>query len=423
MEAKQILKERPQRCCDLDVGAIREDFPILKRLIYGKPLIYLDSAATTQRPTQILEAMCEYCRYYNSNIHRGIYTISEEATAKYEGARKKLANFINARSPKEVIFVRNATEAINLVAYSWGRANVGPGDEIILSEMEHHSNLVPWQQLAKEKGAKLKFIPIDEEGLLRLDQMEVLLSDRTKLLAITHMSNVLGTINPVKEIVKRARSVGAATLIDGAQSVPHLGVDVRDIGCDFLAFSGHKMLGPTGIGALYGRRELLEEMPPFLTGGDMIIEVHFSGAKWNELPWKFEAGTPSIAEGIALGAAVDYLAKIGLDRIRQHEKDLVEYTLARLDEMGKIKIYGPRDPELRGGVVAFNIEGMHPHDLASILDREGICIRAGHHCAQPLLERLGVKATARASFYIYNTEEEVDALVDGINKARKIFEL
>ena len=404
----------------LDVWAVRHDFPILHQEVHGHPLVYLDNAASSQKPLRVIEAIDDYYRRYNANVHRGIHKLSEEATTAYEEARKKVARFINARSPKEVIFTRNTTESINLVAYSWGRANIREGDEILLTEMEHHSNLVPWQLLAQEKGARLRFVPITDDGLLDLDALDGLLTERTKLVSVVHMSNVLGTINPVAEIVRRAHEVGALVLLDGAQSVPHLRVDVQALDCDFLAFSGHKMCGPTGIGVLYGKRELLEAMPPFLGGGDMIREVHLERSTWNSLPWKFEAGTPSIAQGIGLGYAVDYLTEIGMEAIHAHEREVTAYALSRLSEIPGITLYGP-PVKLRGGVVSFNLEGVHPHDIATILDSEGVAIRAGHHCAQPLMRRLGVVATARASFYLYNTCEEVDVLVRAVEKAKQIF--
>ncbi len=404
----------------LDVWAVRRDFPVLHQEVHGHPLVYLDNAASSQKPLRVIEAIDAYYRRYNANVHRGIHKLSEEATTAYEEARQKVARFINARSPKEVVFTRNATESINLVAYSWGRANIREGDEILLTEMEHHSNLVPWQLLAQEKGARLRFIPVTDDGLLDLDALDTLLTERTKLVSVVHMSNVLGTINPVAEIVHRAHEVGALVLLDGAQSVPHLKVDVQALDCDFLAFSGHKMCGPTGIGVLYGKREILEAMPPFLGGGDMIREVHLEWSTWNSLPWKFEAGTPSIAQGIGLGYAVDYLTEIGMEAIHAHEQEVTAYALSRLSEIPGITLYGP-PAKLRGGVVSFTLEGVHPHDIATILDAEGVAIRAGHHCAQPLMRRLGVVATARASFYLYNTCEEVDALVRAVEKAKQIF--
>ena len=414
----------------LDVQAIRADFPILARTVHGKPLVYLDNAATSQKPETVIRALDEYYRHYNANIHRGVHTLAEEATEAYEGARRKVARFINAPHPAEIVFVRNTTEAINLAAYTWGRANVGAGDVIILSLMEHHSNLVPWQLLAQATGARLEFIGLDGEGRLVLDDLDQHLDrfgGRVKLVAVSAMSNVLGTINPVAEIAARAHRVGALCLVDGAQSVPHLPVDVQALDADFLAFSGHKMLGPTGIGVLWARREILEAMPPFLGGGDMIRSVHLRESRWNEVPYKFEAGTPNVAHGIGLGAAVDYLDNLGMAEVHAHEQALAAYALERLAEVPNLRIYGPPAAE-RGGVVTFNLlrDGellIHPHDLASILDREGIAIRAGHHCAQPLMEHYGVPATARASFYIYNTEEEVDKLAEALRKAQRLFGL
>ena len=404
----------------LDAQAVRADFPILSRQIHGKPLVYLDSAATSQKPAVVIDAMDDYYRRYNANPHRGVYTISEEATAAYESARQRVATFINAASPKEVIFTRNTTEAINLVRYSWGRVNVRSGDRILLTEMEHHSNLVPWQLLAQEQGARLEFLCIDDDGLLQLDQLERKLAG-VRLLALTHQSNTLGTINPIKAIAAAARRAGAVVLVDGAQAVPHMPVDVQDLDVDFYAFSGHKMCGPTGIGVLWARRALLESMPPFLGGGDMIKRVKLNEATWNDLPWKFEAGTPSVAEGIGLGAAVDYLSQFGMERVRSHERTLVDYAMEKLQEIPGITLYGPRDPEIHGGAISFTLPNIHPHDLATLVDREGIAVRAGHHCTQPLMDRLGVPATTRASFYIYNRVDEVDQLVGGIQKAQKVF--
>jgi cysteine desulfurase/selenocysteine lyase len=404
----------------INAEAVRAEFPILSRQINGKPLVYLDSAATSQKPDAVIEVMDDYYRRYNANPHRGVYTISEEATAAYEAARQRVASFINAASPKEVVFTRNTTEAINLVRYSWGRANIRSGDRILLTEMEHHSNLVPWQLLAQEVGARLEFLCIDDEGLLLLEGLERKL-EGVKLLAITHQSNTLGTINPIKPIAEAAHRAGALVLVDGAQAVPHMPVDVQDIGVDFYAFSGHKMCGPTGIGVLWARRALLEAMPPFLAGGDMIRRVHLTDASWNDLPWKFEAGTPSVAEGIGLGAAVDYLKKFGMDSVRAHERTLVDYAMEKLQDIPEITIYGPSDPELHGGSISFTLPNIHPHDLATLIDRDGIAVRAGHHCTQPLMDRLGVPATTRASFYIYNRPEDVDQLVTGIQKAQKVF--
>jgi len=400
-----------------DIINIRKDFPIFNT---GKKLIYLDSAATSQKPSIVIDAIHSFYSNSNANVHRGIYTLSEEATIKYEEAHKKVAGFINAKSFREIVFVRNTTEAINLIAYSWGRKNIGKGDVIILSQMEHHSNIVPWQILAREKGAVIKYAEIDNRGKLRIESLESLLKGKVKLVAITQMSNVLGTINPVKKITSMAHKAGAVVLIDGAQGVPHEPTDVQDIGCDFYAFSGHKMLGPTGVGVLYGKKEMLNDMPPFLGGGDMIKSVSFEEARWNDLPWKFEAGTPAIAEGIALGVAIDYLKSLGMTKIRNYENELALYAMDKLKDVNDIEIYGHLAEE-RGGIVSFNLKDVHPHDVASVLSSENIAIRAGHHCAQPLHDRLGVSASSRASFYIYNTTEEIDALVNGLKKARKIY--
>jgi cysteine desulfurase/selenocysteine lyase len=414
----------------LDINQIRADFPILARQVHGKPLVYLDNAATSQKPESVIQAMDDYYRRYNANIHRGVHTLAEEATAAYEGARRKVGRFINAPSPREVVFVRNTTEAINLVSWSWGRANVGEGDVIILSLMEHHSNLVPWQLLAQATGARLEFIGLDPQGRLLLEDLDRLLDafgQRVRLVSISGMSNVLGTLNPVAEIAPRVHQAGALLLVDGAQSVPHIPVDVRAIGADFLAFSGHKMLGPTGIGVLWARKEILQAMPPFLGGGDMIRSVHLRHSEWNDIPHKFEAGTPNVAHAIGLGAAVDYLAGLGMENVQAHEQTLAAYAMDRLATVPNLQIYGPPAGE-RGGVITFNLirDGellIHPHDLASILDREGVAIRAGHHCAQPLMEHYGVPATARASFYVYNTEEEADKLVEALLKAQQVFGL
>jgi cysteine desulfurase/selenocysteine lyase len=407
----------------LNVKAIQSEFPILQVEAHpGVPLIYLDSAATSQKPAPVIEAMVEYLSGYNANVHRGIHRLSEDATVAYEGARQRISAFINAPDPATVIFVRNTTEALNLVAYSWGRANIRPGDEILLTEMEHHSNVVPWQLLAEECGAVVRYLPITDAGLLDLGALPEMLGERTRLFAFTAMSNVFGTINPVKELVLAARAVGAISVVDAAQSVPHLSVDVQDIDCDFLAFSGHKMCGPTGIGVLYGRRDLLEEMPPFLSGGDMIRRVEFEGSTWNDLPWKFEAGTPSIAEGIGFGAAVDYLSAIGMDEIHAHEQFITGYALEALSEVKGLRTIGPPVAQ-KGGVVAFTLDGIHPHDIAQILDQDGIAIRAGHHCAMPLHHRLRIPASARASFYLYTSSDEIDKLVTGLNRVRKVFRL
>lgn len=407
---------------ELDINKIREDFPILKRLVHGKPLVYLDNSATSQKPDCVIDAIANYYRTCNANTHRGVHLLSEEATDQYEKAHRTVARFINATSYKEIVFVRNATEAINLVAYSWGRANISKGDVILLSEMEHHSNLVPWQNLAKEKDAELRFIEVDEEGCLKMDLMDTVLTDKVKIVSVTQMSNVLGTINQVELIIEKAHSVGALVMVDGAQSVAHMEVDVQSLDCDFLAFSGHKMVGPTGIGVLYAKRAILEQMPPFLGGGDMISEVKLRESTWNELPWKFEAGTPSIAQGIVLGVAIDYISNIGMAAIHKHEQELIAYAMERLNSVDGIKILGPI-PEKRGGLVSFSLDDIHPHDLATILDREGVAIRAGHHCAQPLHEKYGLGASARASFYLYNKKEEVDIMVEAIVKAKKIFQI
>jgi len=405
----------------LDVARIRKDFPILERKVYGKPLVYLDNAATSQKPRQVIDELVRYYENYNANIHRAVHCLGEEATAAYEEARAKVAAFINAPSPECVIFTRNTTEAINLVAYTWGRANVREGDEILLTQMEHHSNLIPWQRLAAEKGATVRYIELTDTQTLALDGLENLFEARTRIMAMPHVSNSMGTINPVGKIAPEARRNGTAFLVDGAQGAPHLPVDVQAIGCDFYAFSSHKMLGPTGIGVLYARKELLEEMEPFLGGGEMIRRVDFEGATWNDLPWKFEAGTPNIADAIGFGAAIDYLNDLGMENVRQHEIEITEYVLNRLGEFDDITLYGPPDPRDRGGVVSFNLGDLHPHDIGTVLDRHGVAIRAGHHCTQPLMRTLGVSGTARASFYVYNTLEEVDVLVEALEAAREFF--
>ena len=405
-----------------DVQAVRNDFPILKRLVNGKPLVYLDNAATSHKPRQVIDALVDYYEGYNSNVHRGVHTLSVEATEHYEEARVKVARFINAPEPEHVIWVRNTTEAINLVAKTWARANVHAGDEILVTEMEHHSNLVPWQQLAADNGATLKFIGLDDDYKLDLSDLDTLLTAKTRLVAITHMSNVLGTITPVERIIEGAHRVGAAVLVDAAQSVPHLPIDVQKLDCDFLAFSGHKMLAPTGIGCLYVRGELLEEMEPFLHGGEMVLEVTFETASWAPLPMRFEAGTPNIADAIGMGAAVDYLEALGMDNVRQHEMAITRYAVERFREMEEVTTYGTSELEMRGGVVSFYLDGVHPHDLGQVLDSYGIAIRTGHHCAMPLVRsRLNVPATARASFYIYNTAAEVDALIDGLKATVEYF--
>jgi cysteine desulfurase/selenocysteine lyase len=407
----------------LDVSRIRADFPILGREVRpGVPLAYLDSTASSQKPEAVIEAMNAFYRRSNANIHRGIHTLAEEATAAYEEARAKVAKFIAAPAARQVIFTRNATEAINLVAYSWGRANLSAGDVVILTEMEHHANLVPWHILASEKNIRLEFIPVTDDGMLDLAEYDRLLALGPKLVSFTHMSNVLGTINPAEEIIRKAKAVGAITLVDGAQSVPHFAVNVQQLGCDFLAFSAHKMCGPTGIGVLYGRKDLLETMPTFLGGGDMIKTVHLRSFTPNSIPHKFEAGTPAIAEAVGLGAAVDYLATIGMDAIAAHEHAIMEYALERLAEIPGLRVFGG-NARPRGGVAAFSLPGIHPHDVAQILDETGVAVRAGHHCAQPLHEKFGLTATARASFYLYNTTEEVERLVEGIYRVKKVFSI
>jgi cysteine desulfurase/selenocysteine lyase len=402
---------------------IRQDFPILKREVHGKPLVYLDSTASSQKPNAVIEAMSHYYQSYNANVHRGVYQISEEATLAMDKARLKIARFINARQSKQIVFTRNTTESINLVAYSWGNANIHQGDLIVLTEMEHHSNLVPWQLLAQRTGARLEFVPVTDDGLLDQTVYQQLLQQHPKLVAFTHVSNVLGTINPVQQMIEQAHEVGAIALIDAAQSVPHIPVDVQALDADFLCFSSHKMLGPTGIGVLYGKRALLEEMPPFIGGGDMIRSVSLRSSTWNDLPWKFEGGTPAIAEAIGFGAAIDYLNAIGMDEVQRHEREITAYALQKLSSVPELVIYGPKSAEGRGGVISFTLGDIHPHDLASILDQEcGVAIRAGHHCAQPLMERYNLAATARASFYIYTLQEEVDILVQGLLKAQQIFQ-
>jgi cysteine desulfurase/selenocysteine lyase len=405
----------------LDVTKVRADFPILQRDVRpGVPLVYLDSTATSQKPAAVIEAMNEFLARSNANIHRGIHTLAEEATAMYESARQRVANFINAPSARQIIFTRNTTESINLVAYTWGRANLQPGDVVILTEMEHHSNLVPWQMLAQEKNLHLEFIQVTPDGYLDLESYQSLLKLEPRLVSFTQMSNVLGTINPAVEIIRLAHQAGAITMVDGAQSVPHFQVDVQELQADFLAFSAHKMLGPTGIGVLYGRKDLLESIPPFLGGGDMIKRVHLRSFTPNEIPHKFEAGTPAIAEAIGFGAAVDYLSKIGMDEIAHHEHELVDYALERLVEIPGVSLFGP-PADHRGGVVSFTLQGIHPHDISQILDSSGVAIRAGHHCAMPLHEKYNLPATARASFYLYNTFGEVDTLAESIYKVKEVF--
>lgn len=405
----------------LDVEKIRGDFPILSRTIHGKPLVYLDNAATSQKPHSVIQALMDYYGNYNANVHRGVHTLSMEATDRYEEAREKIARFINADTPESIIWTRNTTESINLVAHSWANTNIEEGDEIVLSELEHHSNLVPWQKIAAEKGAILRFLPLATDGTLDLNEVDSIINPSTKLLAITHVSNSLGTILPVKNLAARARTVGATVLVDGAQSVPHQPVDVNDLDCDFLAFSGHKMMGPTGIGVLYAKENVLEHMEPFLRGGEMVLEVSYEDAKWNDLPMRFEAGTPNIADAIGLSAAVDYLTNLGMENIRDHEKKVVAYALDAFQEFQDITLYGPADVDKRGGILSFYSSEVHPHDLGTLLDQQGVAVRTGHHCTMPLMGTLGVPATTRASLYVYNTEEEVDVLVDSIKKALRYF--
>jgi len=404
----------------LDVARIKKDFPLLQQQIDGHRLVYLDSAASSQKPQAVLDAMDEAYTTYFANVHRSVYKIAAESTERYEDARRKIATFINSPSPSNVVFSKNVTEAINLVAYSWGRANLHKGDVVVLTEMEHHANIVPWLMLKEERGIELRWLGLTDDYQLDLSDLDEKL-DGAKLLSFTALSNVLGTITPIRELADAAHAAGALCLVDAAQYVPHIPTDVQALGCDFLGFTGHKMCGPTGIGVLWARRSLLNAMPPFLGGGDMIKRVTLTEASWNDLPWKFEAGTPSVAEGIGLGAAVDYLGQFGMDNVRRHERTLVDYAMEKLQEVPGIAVYGPRDPELHGGAISFTLPNIHPHDLATLIDREGIAVRAGHHCTQPLMDRLGVAATTRASFYIYNRTEEVDQLVSGIQKAQQVF--
>lgn len=405
----------------VNVKEIRSYFPILNQKVNGCPLVYLDNAATSQKPVQVIEALNQYYREYNSNVHRGVHTLGTRATDGYEGAREKVRKFINAKSVQEIIFTKGTTEAVNTVAASYGPANVKEGDEIVITFMEHHSNIIPWQQLAKRTGATLKYIPLQEDGTISLEDVKKTVTSNTKIVAVTLVSNVLGTINPVKEIAKIAHENGAVIVVDGAQGVPHMKVDVQELDCDFLAFSGHKMCGPTGIGVLYGKKHLLENMEPVQFGGEMIDFVNLYDSTWKELPWKFEGGTPIIAGAIGLGAAIDFLEEIGLDAIAEHEHRLSAYALEKMKEIDGIAIYGPHDPDRRAGLVTFNLDDVHPHDVATVLDAEGIAIRAGHHCAQPLMKWLNVSATARASFYFYNTEEEIDKLVEGLIRTKEYF--
>ena len=416
---KKVTPTQWQMVIKMDIDKIKKDFPIFERLINGKKIVYLDSAATSQRPKQVIDAVNDFYSNYNANVHRGIYKISEEASEQFENSRIKVRDFIFAKSEREVIFTKNTTEAINLVMRGWGEKNIKKGDKIVVSIMEHHSNFVTWQQLAKKKEAKLEIIDINEYYELNEKDFEKIKG--AKLLAITHVSNVLGTINNINKLCKIAHDAGAKILLDGAQSVPHMEVNVQSLDCDFLVFSGHKMLGPTGVGVLHGKEQVLEEMEPFLYGGDMISEVHVEESKWSELPFKFEAGTPPAASVIGLGAAIDYLRKLGMDNVRRHEQDITEYALQKMSAIKGLNIFGPKNSEKRAGVIAFNVDGVHPHDLASILDEFNIAIRSGHHCAMPLHERLALPASSRVSFYIYNDKSDVDALCNAIEKAKQMF--
>jgi cysteine desulfurase/selenocysteine lyase len=405
----------------LDARRLRADFPIFEQLIHGKPLAYLDSAASSQKPRQVLDAMTEFYETSYANIHRGVYDLGERATEAYEGAREKARAFVNAESTREVVFTRNVTAALNLVAYAWGLDNLGPGDVVLVTEMEHHSNFVPWQYIARRAGAEFVAIPVDDEGELQLDELDALAArGRLKVVACTFVSNSLGTVNPVEQLTAWAHEQGAIMVVDAAQAVPHRTVDVQALGCDFLGFTGHKMCGPTGIGVLWGRRELLEQMAPFELGGHMIRKVTLEQTTWNELPHKFEAGTAPIAEAVGLGAAIDYVAEVGLDGLERYERELLDYALPRLAEVPGLKLFGP-PADRRAGIVSFGVEGVHPHDVAQILDWEGVAVRAGHHCNQPLMRRLGVPATTRASFYLYTVSEEIDRLVEGLHKVRRTF--
>lgn len=400
---------------------IRKEFPVLNQEVNGHPLVYLDSAATSQKPKQVLDVIRKYYDFDNSNVHRGVHTLGNRATDSYEGAREKIRNFINANSTEEIIYTRGTTTSLNTVASGYGRMNVSEGDEIVITYMEHHSNLIPWQQLAKEKNATLKYIDLEEDGTISLENVEKTITNKTKIVAITMASNVLGTINPIKEIGEIAHKNGAIIVVDAAQGAPHIKIDVQDLNCDFLAFSGHKMCGPTGIGVLYGKKEHLEKMEPIEFGGEMIDFVNLHDSTWKELPWKFEGGTPNIAGAIGLGAAIDFLNDYGIENIAKHEHELVGYAIEKMSEIDGLTIYGPLDPNKRCGLVTFNLDDVHPHDLATVLDMRGIAIRAGHHCAQPLMKWLGATATARASFYLYNTKEDIDVFVEGLRYAKEYF--
>ncbi|MDQ5840481.1 MAG: SufS family cysteine desulfurase [Chloroflexota bacterium] len=402
--------------------ARRADFPVFERLTStGNRLVYLDAAASAPKPRVVIEAMSDAYGHHYANVHRGIYELSEDATQRFEAARRKVAAFLNAPSEREIVFVRNATEAINLVAYSWGRTNLRAGDTMVTTQMEHHANIVPWQQLTQEVGADLRYVAITDDGRLDLEDLDRLLAARPKLVAVAAVSNALGTINPVRDITERAHAAGALVLVDAAQAAPHMPIDVQAIGCDFLAISGHKMLGPSGIGALWARRELLEAMPPFMTGGNMIIRVTLEGAEWNEVPQKFEAGTPAIVEAIGLGAAIDYLTEIGMPNVREHERYLFEHAWAALGEIPDVRLFGPEDPDIHAGVISFVLDAVHPHDMATILDHHGVAVRAGHHCAQPVMQRYDIPATTRASFYVYNDLDDVEALADAVRAAVTLF--
>ena len=405
----------------INLNKIRKDFPILNEKVNGKGLIYLDNAATSQKPKEVIDSLVSYYEKYNSNVHRGVHTLSIKATDEFEKSRTKIQKFINAKSSNEIIFTRNASESLNLIAYSWGKNNISSGDEIYITPFEHHSNIVPWQMLCKEKEAILKYLPLNNNGDIDIDRFSKEISNKTKLVSVTHMSNVLGTVLPLNEIIELAKKYKAVTVVDACQSVPHMPVDVQKIDSDFLCFSGHKMLGPTGIGVLHGKEEILNEMPPFLYGGDMISEVTYEESKWNELPYKFEAGTPNIADSIALGVACEYLEKVGMENIWNHEMELGDYTVNRISELDKFRILGNRSKELRGGVVSFVHEDIHPHDIGSLLDGYGIAIRTGHHCAMPLVRSYGVVAASRASFYLYNNKDEVDKLVEGLKLVEEYF--
>lgn len=403
----------------LDVEKIRRDFPILHRKVHGKPLVYLDNAATSQKPKPVIDAIDQYYQNSNANVHRGIHALSDEATALYEEAREKVSGFINADTSRSVVFTKGTTESLNLVANAWGRKNLDPGDEILLSYMEHHSNIVPWQLVARDTGAQIRGIEMTEDGRLDLDHLSELLNEKTKIVAVTQMSNVLGTINPIAEISEMAHDAGALVVVDGAQGAAHMPTDVQGMGCDFYAFSGHKMCGPTGVGVLYGKYDILDEIYPFLGGGEMIEEVKLDSSTYKEPPWKFEAGTPNIAQVVGLGAAVDYLQSVGMGSILAHESDLINYTMHRLRYFDDITVYGPSGQ--RGGIASFTMQGTHPHDIATIVDQEGVALRAGHHCAQPLMRKLNVGSTARASVYFYNTTDEIDTFIQSLNKVREIF--